>query len=145
MSTRFSKVLILIEGLVLVVPVGALFLTLVPGALFFFRSIAALGASLLVAAIGASFAGALGLMGAFWSRGAEGLRSAPKSWWRLGAMGAVISITGLLSTIIRHRLHLPGNDFLQVLGLSSFGLPLLLPLGHLALEYFFRGTVSHAA
>ncbi|MEO8308675.1 MAG: hypothetical protein ABI616_11625 [Pseudomonadota bacterium] len=145
MPVRFSKALLLVEGLVLVLPIGVLFLTLVPGALFFFRSFSAFAASVLILIIGVALLAAIGVMGQFWSHGVEGLRALPKSWWRLCFAGAAISVLGGLYVILKKSVLFPGNDFFFALKLSAYGLPLLLPFVHVLLELFLRKRTFHAA
>lgn len=138
MPIRVSRILLLVEGVVLVLPIGALFLTLIPGALFFFTSLSAFAASALTATIGVALLATLGVMGTFWSHGAEGLHSVPRSWWWLCAAGAAIALIGGVSWMFRKSIHLPGGDFFVVLRLAAYGVPLLIPFAHVLIEYFFR-------
>ncbi|MFO1505253.1 MAG: hypothetical protein U1F39_15805, partial [Steroidobacteraceae bacterium] len=121
MTTRLSKILLLVEGFVFVLPVSLLFLTIIPGAFFFFTSFSAFAASALIVAISAALVATMVVISEFCNHGAEGLRTLPKIWWRLCFFGAAMSVMGATFAVLRKSIHLPGNDFFFVVKLAAYG------------------------
>ncbi len=145
MSKRFSKTLLVIEALLLVVPIGVLFTTLLPGAFILLLGPAtSRAASLLVFAMGGALIAAARVIAAFWTDPVSGLRRVHVAWWWLCAAGAVISVAGVVAVILKRSIGLPANDFTFALKLAVFGIPLLVPLAHVVLEYFLRRGSAHA-
>lgn len=141
MPIRLSKAILLLEALLLMLPIGILFMTLLPGAvvmLFNFGSVASPAASVLVFLMGAALVAAVRVIAAFCEEGASGLRRVHRRWWWLCVAGALISVAGLLAVLWKKYMSLPGNDLTFVLKLAVYGLPLLIPLSHVALELLFR-------
>jgi hypothetical protein len=148
MPIRFSKILLLIEALFLIVPISLLFTTLLPAAfsfLFKFKSLSSSASSLLVFVMGAALLSSARVLAAFYCEGASGLRRVHGVWWCLCAAGASISVAGVVTSILKRSVGVSDSDFVFVLKLASMGILLIIPLAHVLLELLFRSKSAHAA
>jgi hypothetical protein len=146
MSTRFSKILLVCEALLLIMPISLLFITTLPGAFAALAGPAAgRAASVLIFAMGGALLAAVLITAAFCIDGVAGLRRVRAAWWGLSAAGALISIAGVVTVILKKFITLPNNDFIFVLRLASMGILLMIPLAHVLLERLFRTKSAHAA
>jgi len=146
MPTRVSKFLLGLEALLLIVPISFLFITLLPGAFaLLFKPQNFPAASLLTFAMGAALLSAARVIAAFYLDGVLGLRRVHGVWWFLCAAGALISVAGVVTATLRKSVDASESDFIFVLKLSAVGVPLMIPLAHVLLEYFFRKQSAHAA
>jgi hypothetical protein len=148
MPTRISKFLLLFEAVVLIAPIGVLFLMVLPvefALAFRSRSLASLAASVAILAMGAALVAAVRVISGFCVGGASGLLLVRKVWWWLCAAGAVTTVAGTVAALLMRSMLMPVNDFTSVLKTGMYGAPLMLPLAHVLLEYFFRSKSPHAA
>ena len=146
MSTRFSKILLLCEALLLIMPIGLLFTTTLPGAIASLAGpSAARAAAVVIFVMGGALLAAVIVTAAFCIDGIAGLRRVHMAIWGLCAAGALISIAGVVTVILKKYVALPSNDFIFVLKLASMGILLMIPLTHVLLERLFRRESAHAA
>lgn len=137
MKESTSKIVLLVEAIVLVLPVGGLLLMFVP---WIVSDVMRIGNAwgLLVAVLAVvPFLAGVRLMLAFWLRGAEGIRENRRYAWRAAGVGAAVVILATILTYIAVYVH-DLRRMAETTALFMFGLPLLIPLTHLYLESIHR-------
>ena len=136
MKESTSKIVLGIEAVLLVLPVGGLLVIFVPWVLTEVLSngdTVSLGVA--VASIVPFLAGVWLMLG-FWLDGAEGIRG-KRYAWIVAHVGAALVILATIVTGI--AVFVPGlRRVAEVSALFMFGLPLLIPLMHLSLESIHR-------
>jgi hypothetical protein len=137
MRESTSKIVLGIEAVLLVLPVGGLLAIFVPWVLTeVFSNGDAVSLGIAVASIVPFLAGVWLMLG-FWIHGAEGIRGRRRHAWIAAHVGAALVILATLVTAI--AVFVPGlRRVAEVSALFMFGLPLLIPLTHLSLESIHR-------
>jgi hypothetical protein len=136
MKESTSKIVLGIEAVLLVLPVGGLLVIFVPWVLTEVLSNGdTVSLGIAVASIVPFLAGVWLMLG-FWLRGAAGIRG-KRNAWIVAHVGAALVILATIVTVI--AVFVPGlRGVAEVSALFMFGLPLLIPLMHLSLESIHR-------
>jgi hypothetical protein len=136
MKESTSKIVLGIEAVLLVLPVGGLLVIFVPWVLTEVLSNGdTVSLGIAIASI-IPFVAGVWLMLGFWLDGAEGIRGKRHAWIAAQA-GAALVILATIVTVI--AVFVPGlRRVAEVSALFMFGLPLLIPLMHLSLESIHR-------
>jgi hypothetical protein len=136
MKESTSKIVLGIEAVLLVLPVGGLLVIFVPWVLTeVLRNGDMVSLGIAVTSIIPFLAGVWLMLG-FWLDGAKGVREKHYAWIAARS-GAVLVILATIVTVI--AVFVPGlRRVAEVSALFMFGLPLLIPLMHLSLESSHR-------
>jgi hypothetical protein len=139
MQMRVSKILLLVETLFLVAPIGFLFTLVLPMA-FGFLIVPPRHPTMtvLMFAMGAALVAALRVIIAFCRAGVSGLRVIHKAWWALCIGGGLISIVGCVSAVVSRFYDFPAGHLILALRMGIYGVPLMIPFAHVLVEYYFR-------
>lgn len=137
MKESTSKIVLGIEAVLLVLPVGGLLVIFVP---WVFTEVLSTGNTVSLGIAVASivpFLAGVWLMLGFWIHGAEGIRGTRRYAWIAAYVGAAVVILATIVTAI--AVFVPAlRRVAEVSALFMFGLPLLIPLMHLSLESIHR-------
>lgn len=143
MTEQLSKILLAIEAIVIVAPMTLLF-SLVAVEMFvspfqFERlwQLELLAAAIIVVSLVAGWS----LMARFWRYGARSLESASWFLWGMSLTGAAATLISVACLATGAPLGWPRSAERSLWALA-WGLPLLLPLGHLLAERHCRSTVN---
>jgi hypothetical protein len=137
MTESTSKIVLGIEAILLVLPVGGLLVIFVPWVLTEVRSGGSMVSLGIAIASIVPFLAGVWLMLGFWLHGASGIRGKRRHAWTAAHVGAALVIVATIVTVI--AVFVPGlRGVAEVSALFMFGLPLLIPLMHLSLESIHR-------
>jgi len=143
MPERLSKIVLALEALLIAAPLTLLYFFFVfPSALFSSLLLQSswLSALNLIVTVSSLLAG-WSLMVKFWRTGAGGLKDSPPFIWGLAYVGAVSVLIALVVLIAGQSLGWTSLANSEVTALL-FGIPLLLPFGHLFAERQLRSAAS---
>ena len=143
MTQRLSKILLALEAIFLVIPVTVLFSMIALEMLqttLRFETAWQFGL-LLLAIIATSLAAGWLLMFEFWRHGTAGLRASSSIVWALAICGALSTLVAVGFLATGNSLPWPAAENYS-LWAFAWGLPLLVPLGHLLAERLLRSAAN---
>jgi hypothetical protein len=143
MKESTSKLVLAIEAVLLVLPVGGLLVIFVPWVLTEVLTNGDMVSLGIAATSIVPFLAGVWLMLGFWIHGAEGIRGKRRHAWIAARIGAAVVILATVVTVI--AVFVPGlRGVAESSALFMFGLPLLIPLMHLSLESSHRRPAGAA-